>query len=170
MSALFSRLSKEKQIKLAFWKVKDELNEHLDTINQNTDEISETFEAIARLEEKIDRIEMRLERIEVEKSLAKAPDMITLSLREQELFAVLYGSERRMALREIADRLSLEQDIVTTLLANLVAKGIPVLRQTTNDSILIYLDRQFRERHAKSPAVTISEQVLQSVNSEKDLL
>ena len=161
MSALFSRLSKEKQLKLAFWKVKEELNEHLDTINQNTDEISESFESIARLEQKLDEMEARLERLEVEKGAQKS--LIALSLREQEVFAMLYLAQKRMTLREISNALSLDQDVVNTILSNLIAKGIPVLKQATDEIISLYLEKGFKDNHAKKPVVHLSQQVLATI-------
>ena len=164
MSGLFES-GKDKQLKLAFWKIREELNEHLETINQNTNEIQEAFEVLVRIEQKLDRIESRIERMEIEKEAHSK--LIHLAPREEEVFAVLYTSEERLTLRQISSKLSLPEEIVNTITYNLLAKGIPVLKQMTPDSVLIYLDRAFKDSHAKNPVVKVSEKILNSVVEEK---
>jgi len=48
---LFRPLKESRKIRLAFWKIKEELGNHLETINANTDEIQEAFDAIERIEQ-----------------------------------------------------------------------------------------------------------------------
>jgi len=43
-------------IKSSFFKIKEELNQHLDTINDNTKEIQINYDSITRIEAKIDKL------------------------------------------------------------------------------------------------------------------
>jgi predicted transcriptional regulator len=153
-------LNRDKQVKLAFWKIKEELNEHLDTINQNTGEIQEAFELLAEINRKLDRMDARLERIELDKTPGK--NLIQLSMREEEVFSVLLFSEKA-TLRQISNKLSLPEEIVNNAIFNLLAKGIPILKEMTNETVFIYLDKQFKEAHAKKPIVHVSERILSMI-------
>ena len=164
MSADIPLMSKEKKLKFAFWRVKEELNEHLDSINQNTGEIQEAFEVMQRLEEKLDRIEARLEKMELQKD---SKNLIMLTPREEEVFALLCVVDRKLSLREIGNTLMLPEEIVNTAIFNLLAKGIPVLKQMTDTSVLIYLDHTFKDQQRKKPTVNISERILASLIEEK---
>jgi hypothetical protein len=165
MSAFFTNKDSEKRIKLAFWRIKEEMGEHLDSINRNTDEIQEAFEMFERIEHKLDSIEERLERLEVAK--ISGEHLITLTSREEEVFALLVYGPPQIGAHEIADALSLSDDVVATILANLIAKGIPVLRQMHAGSMVVFLSGDYKSEHAKKPQVRLSERVVTSVLDEK---
>ena len=168
MPKLFFTSDKEKetQLKLAFWKIKEELGVHLETINASTQEIEEIFEAITRFESKIDKIEERIEKLELERQHPMRT-MIMLPPREEEVYGLLFVRDDRMSHRQIANALSLSEEVVSGAVSNLIAKGIPVLRQVTSENVLIYLDKEFRESQKIHSSVHVQDRILSMLQNEK---
>jgi DNA-binding CsgD family transcriptional regulator len=147
--------------------VREELDVHLDTINQGTDEIQQNFEYLAQIESKIDKLSERIEAIELHLTGGKRPQVskIDLSLREQEVFLIIYSTAEKLSRKHIARRLGFTEDMVEAYLANIITKGVPVLRQAVEGETLYFLDLRFREQQAKYKVIAIHDQVVRELFS-----
>jgi hypothetical protein len=146
-------------MKVALGAVKDDLDGHLDTINTNTEEIQQNYEFLAHLESKIDKLNERLDAIEVLLQPKRQVSRIELSVREQEIFLILYSSTEKLSRRMLSRRLGFTEDMVQSYLSNLAAKGIPILRAIVDGEEHFFIDMKFREIQAKQKIVPINEAI-----------
>jgi hypothetical protein len=151
------------EMKGAVVSIREELDVHLDTINQNTDEIQQNYEYLATLESKMDKLAERLDALEALLSPGRKVSKIDLSLREQEVFLVLYSCADKLSKKAISRKVGLTDEMVDAILANMVAKGVPVLKQTFEGESLFFLDFKFRELQAKHKVVPIQEAVVKEL-------
>lgn len=142
----------------------EQLEDHLIAINENTDEIHADHEAIWQLNQKVDKIFQMMEemRSSLSTSLPSGDERFRvepLTLREQEVFLVLYTAEGFVSQREIARRLSFPLALARQHLTSLMEKGVPITRRGVGDDMFIRLDQSFKERQAKENVAGISEQL-----------
>lgn len=145
--------------------VREELDEHLDSINQGSDEIQQNYEYLATIENKIDKLAERIERIEIALSPKQHMTTIELSAREQEVFIIMYSSSEKMTRKMIARRLGFTEEMVGGYLNNIIAKGIPVLRQIMDGEEHFFLELRFREMQAKHKVVPLNEAIVKEIFS-----
>ncbi|MBU1976230.1 MAG: hypothetical protein KKG59_07550 [Nanoarchaeota archaeon] len=153
-------------LKHACQAMRDEFDMHLDTINQNTDEIQQNYEYLAQIENKIDKLVERMDAIEMSmaRSSGKLPaNKINLTHREQEIFIVLYSSPDRITRKMISQRLGFTEDMVDAYLGNIIAKGVPVLKQIVDGNTHFFLDHDFRQMQAKQKIIPISETIVREI-------
>ena len=143
--------------------IREELDSHLDTINQNTDEIQQNYEFLAQVEGKIDKLAERLDKIEMMLSGPKGKVNIQLTHREQEVFLVLYSSPEKTTKNAIARRLGFTDAMVGGYIDNIVAKGVPVLKQIVDGETYFFLDFRFREMQAKDKVVPVEDSIVQEI-------
>lgn len=145
--------------------IREDLDEHLDSINQGTDEIKQNYEYLATVESKIDKLAERIERIEILLSPKAHMTTIELSSREQEVFIIMYSSSEKMTRKMLARRLGFTEEMVGGYLANIIAKGVPVLRQILDGEEHFFLDMRFREMQAKHKIVPLNEAIVKEIFS-----
>jgi len=165
-------LSHQKGVSLAFSKVKDELNEHLDAINQNTTEMGSIQQYIVELEEKIDKLSERID-VLVSQQQGKSYDLdIKLSLREQEVFLALYTADDVKTSLELAQYLGLTEELVNGFIYKLISKSIPVMKKYSLESKipLYYLDNHFKDLQARKNIVEINESILDDFRLKEDYI
>jgi len=137
---------------------------HLDTINSNTDEIQQNYEYLAQIENKIDKLTERMDRIEMMLAANSGQKMsIQLTLREQEVFILLYASPEKTTRTAIARRLGFTEEMVQGYIDNIVAKGVPVLKQLMDNEIYLFLDFRFREMQATQKIVKIEDSIVKEI-------
>ncbi len=148
-------------LKFSFKRVKEELDNYLDTINQNTNEIQNNYEFLLELDRKVDTLSERVDEITLllEPSNNVSPDQIDLTIREQEVFLVLYAINKKLSAGAIARRLGLTPDKVNDYLQNLMDKQVPVLKEIFNNRIFYFLDDRFRSIQAKQNIIKIDSSV-----------
>lgn len=145
----------------AFKKVRSEFDMQLDSINQNTNEIQATNEYMAELESKIDRLNERLDELQ----LILNPDNsfenfdVTLSVREQEVFLVLYTSPNELNYKQVARLLGLTEELVNQYVFNMISKGIPIKKSYKDDVLFVLLDKRFKDLQARRNIVKINESI-----------
>ena len=151
-------------LKTACESIRDEFNQHLDTINSNTDEIQQNYEYLAQIEQKLDKLAERMDAIEVHMNRVPKTNLkkIVLSHREQEIFIVLYSSPEKLTLRMIARKLGFTEEMVSAYLDNIIAKGVPVLRQVAGETFF-FLDHNFRQLQAKNKVINIEESIVREI-------
>ena len=120
--------------------IKEELDEHLDSINANTAELQTNYEYLCEL------------------ALGK----VNLTLREQEVFLVLYTSDEPLTFRIMAKRLGLTAYVIKDHVDALIIKGVPIIKRYSNDETLVLLDDAFKNLQAKENVLGINELVIKS--------
>ena len=162
-------ISSDKNVKTAFKAVKTELNNHLDSINQNTIEVQSVFEFLSELDDKIEKLRERIDELQLYINPELDPDKfkVKLTLREQEVFMVLYAVQKPVTLNDIARRLGLTEEMVNNYIFNLISKGIPVLKQFKQGKMLLYLDLKFRDLQARKNVLDINKNVSEQLMGDK---
>ena len=84
---------------------------------------------------------------------------ITLTLREQEIFLVLYTSENPSNSRQISRKLGLPEESTKNYIDNIISKGVPVIKRYVNGEILYVLDAEFKNLQAKENILSINEAI-----------
>lgn len=160
----------EEAIKISFNKVKEELNEHLEAINQNTNEVQANFEYMQKLNVKIDKLNEKLEEIRMHLDMIDAPKNyeqyydITLTIREQEVFLVLYTNMDYINYKQIAKRLGFTENLVGNYLTNLVEKGIPILKRYVGGLAFVKLEPKFKDLQTRENVLKINDRIAREYN------
>ena len=148
-------------LKTSFSKVRSELTEHLDTINQNTNEMQVLYGYLSELEHKMDKLSERIDEISITKPSLKEEFNVELSVREEEIFLALYTASKAKTAKEIANLLSLTEEIVNSYKYKLLAKGIPIKEDIIEGVSYISLDRTFKDLQARKNLINVNEHVLE---------
>jgi chromosome segregation ATPase len=154
---VFGFIDKEKKLKGSFKKIKNEMDDHLTSINENTTEINSLQDYIAELEEKIvklgerlDETEIRLNEISGKKENHDEFRNIVLNTREEEIFLLLYSRKGDLLdYREISKTLGITEEMTRKNIANMTAKGIPIIKKYFENKTFLILDSDFRNLQAK---------------------
>ena len=159
----------QKSIKASFEAVKSELDNHLDSINQNTTELSSVFEYLSEIDEKIEKLSQRLDELQLFINPEMDPDKlkVKLTLREQEVFMVLYAVQKQVTLKDIARRLGLTEEMANNYIFNLISKGIPILKQFKEGKMFLYLDLKFKDLQARKNVLDINKNVSEQLMGDK---
>ncbi len=145
--------------------IREQLEDHLISINQNTDEIHMNFEEINQLNQKVSKLSERIEELSMKLQMSALPrpaerfTVEPLTIREQEVFLVLYTEDDFISQAEIARRLCLPETLVRQFLTSLMERGVSITRKGHDNDVLVKLDQGFKERQAKENIVGISEQL-----------
>ena len=160
--------SLRKEIKEAFARVKDELDEHLEAINDNTSELQANYEYIGQLELKFEKLNEKIEelRLLVQQALNQSVEPkqeeeqeIRLTKREREVFAVLYaaGTEKKLLrYKDISAKLSLSDLLVRNYITNLIEKNIPIVKKYIDREAYLELEKEFLELQATRGIVKLA--------------
>ncbi len=160
----FNNSEKEKRLREAFSKLKEEMNDHLDAINENTNEIGSTNEYMAQLEEMINKLNERLDDVEMKvselsgKKISIAEDYknIVLNPKEEEIFFILYSRTGDLIdSKEISRTLGITEESARKYIASMIGKGIPVVRKYFDEKTFFVLDPDFRNLQAKENIVKL---------------
>jgi chromosome segregation ATPase len=154
---------KDRKLKESFRKLRIEMDDHLDSINENTNELNSMNEYIAELEEKIvkmgerlDEAEMKISELSGKKTGHSDFRDITLSTREEEIFLLLYSRNGDLLdYREISKALGVTEEMARKNVANIIAKGIPIVKKYFENSTFLVLDSDFRTLQAKENVIRL---------------
>jgi len=99
MKAVFKKEIEKinKGLQASFQKIKKELDSYLDTINQNTNEIQSNYEFLIELDKKVEALSERIDELTlmINPKQSFINQEFDLSLREQEVFLVLYAINKK---------------------------------------------------------------------------
>ena len=151
----------DKAVTAAFARIKQELDEHLDSINQNTQEITSCYQTIAELDSKIEKLSERIDEYAYPGAAASilSPVDIELTLREQEVFAALFAHPEGISITQCARMLGLTEDLIHTNLCFLLEKGVPIHKSVTEFGETHQLDRKFRQMQEEQEIVLIHPEI-----------
>ena len=94
-----------------------------------------------------------------EQSLGRQYVVEPLSIREQEVFLLLYAASLPVGLDDIADRLGLTVTRVVALVNSLVSKGVPVLQELRGRAVFFSMELRFKDVQAKRKVVALDSRV-----------
>ena len=135
--------------------VREELDDHRESINENTTEIQTNHEFLTQLDQKIDKLASRIDELSLlikGSSEKKEIKVKALTKREKQVFQVIYelgSTSSFITYRAIANRLCLSEQLVAQYVANIVEKGVPLVKRYSSNRVYINLAQSFRERQAK---------------------
>lgn len=160
----------QKGIKKAFTAVKEEMNVHLETINQNSSEIQSIYEVLSELDGKIEKLNERIDQLQ----MSVDPDEdnffpVELTMREQEVFLIIYAENDSISAKEIGKRLGFSDEMVNRYIHNMISKGIPLLKHYKNNEIFIAIDLKFKDLQARKNVLKIDESISKQLLSDKAL-
>lgn len=142
--------------------VREELDDHRESINENTTEIQTNHEFLMQLDAKIDKLASKIEEISLlvkGSSEEKQFKVKALTKREKEVFQALYGlgsTKAFITYREIAAQLSISESLIAQYVANIVEKGVPLVKRYSSNRVYINLSQSFREKQAKCCVVGLN--------------
>lgn|GEM_PF-359610 len=160
-----------KRLKAAFEKIKEELEDHLETINDNTNEIQANYEFLCKLEKKIDKLNEKVEQLQMLLvTAAKVKENITvepLTAREQEVFLALYTSDVFMKYSDIARNLGLTEGLVKNYVTNIIEKGVPIIKKYQHNETFLMLEPVFKNLQTKKNVLKINESIIKQFHNDR---
>lgn len=145
---------------ISFSKIKEEMDDHLQSINENTNEIQLNHDSMSELDNKIEKLNQRLDEIEMFiRHATGEEEEIKLTLREQEVFLALYTNEELVTYRDIAKKLGLTESLITKYITDIIKKGVPLVKLYEKNRVYLQIDEKFRDMQAKNNILNISETV-----------
>jgi uncharacterized coiled-coil DUF342 family protein len=159
--------SRDEKLKKSFSKIKEELEEHLNSINQNTQEIQSLYDYIYELESKIEKLNEKIEEMHVTIMDLRNNnnEKGELNLKEQEIFLLLYTEKDFLEIKEISERTGFKEEFIINAVQELIKKGVPIIRREVKDRHLIKLDDSFREIQAKSGLIKLSRELSKNMQN-----
>lgn len=145
--------------------VKEELDDHLDTINEDTNEIQSNFEYVRELDQKIEKLNEKIDMIfNVLKQEKLVPEEKKFSIKrltkkEKDIFYAMFTlteSKSYVTYKDIAKALKFTESLVANYVANLIEKGIPVVKKYSNRIVYIAIEKEFRDIQSKENIVGIT--------------
>jgi hypothetical protein len=141
-------------LKEEFNKVRQALEEHLNSINDNSNEIQALFDYLQEMDAKFEKLCQRLDNLQLEAT--SKPLISPLNKEERKVFLALYTEETPLSFVEIAVKANLPKSIVPDCVSALTNKGIPLQRSFYNDRLFLKLDPNFKEMQAKENLINVS--------------
>ncbi len=146
--------------------VREEFDDHLESINDNTNEIQANYEYISKIDERMERMEKRLSQLESWMArLTGVPiaeeeeKRIFLTEKEKKVFLILYtaSEEDRITYEKISEDLGENEFLIRGYVTNMLEKGVPVQKRYFERKVYLSLDKDFKEKQAKSNLLGISQ-------------
>ena len=160
----------ESNIRKAFKKIKDELNEHRDSINQNTNEIQGNYESFCKIDSRVDKLSERIDELSLfiqqltgTKSEYDNFIVSTLTTKEQEVFMAIYLCDNEISYKEIGRKTGLTENLVVCYVTNLITKGVSITKRYIDGEVRIGIEPEFKKIQTKQNILKINEGVSQSV-------
>ena len=159
-------ITKERLLREAFDKIKEEMTDHLQTINENTNEINSNHDYVLHLENMINKLNERLDEVEHKiselsgKKIMTAEDFkgIILTPKEQEIFLILYSRTGDLIdYREISKTLGITEQSAQKNISKMISKGIPIIKKYFDNKVYLVLDNDFRNLQAKLNILNIKD-------------
>ncbi len=153
--------SLKRNLKTSFKKIKEEMDEHLESINASTNEIQTNYEYLCALDLKITKLNEKIDDIMMQLGMKKdfhIKHKIKLSIREQEVFLCLYTNDN-LTFHDISQRTGLPEDLAKTLIKNMISRGVAVVKREAKNTVHLSLDRDFKDLQTRENIVDIQDAV-----------
>lgn len=144
----------DRNLRSAFKKIKQELDDHLDTINMNTNEIQSNYEEILDLKQRVDKLTEMVDELRFLLNPRLRIKDTKLSSVEEKVFIVLY-TFGKLSLSDISSKTGLSFQEIENALYSMIVKGFPIYREIEKDKILFYMDPYFKDLQARRRIVNL---------------
>ena len=148
----------EAKLKNSFAKIREELEEHLQSINENTAEIGQNHQYSCELETKMDLLSERLDHMELflkqmgYGSAQASFHVQPLTNDEKRVFVALYAIEEdkgHATYADISSALLMDLQLVAGYATALMEKGVPLVKRYVNNVAYLKLDSDFKQLQTK---------------------
>ena len=163
-------MDKEEKLKLAFKKIKEERDEHLESINQLTSELQTAFEYISELDNKYEKLKEITDDLQMFKNSMLLNDKthfsnIILSMEEQKLFLIIYvfGEKEPLSFKFLVDKLNVNESGLKSILSSLLDKKIPITKEKIGSEWYFNVDPRFRDLQTREKIIFIHESVSKGI-------
>ena len=156
----------QNSIKIAFTKVKEELEDHLSAINENTNEIQSNYEYTCELESKIEKLTERVEQLQLTvygqiqaQNQKISEKMSSITQEEKIVFLALYTLEEEngsVTFEDIALSTKFTTDEVSNLITSLIEKEIPISKKVIDNKPYLKIDKDFKMLQAKQNVMNLT--------------
>jgi len=142
--------------------VRGELDDYREHLNEETNEIQSLYEYIHNVEGKLDRALSRLDEIALLVKGKKPHEkwvFTPLTAKEKEVFQMLYtltASRPFVHYKEMATKLNLSKQLLSSYITVLIQKGIPVEKKYQSNQVFVRLHPEFRQAQAKDNIVGVN--------------
>jgi uncharacterized membrane protein len=148
--------------------ITEELDDHRQAINENTNEIASNYEFLCKLDTKLEALSKRVEELtglaenKPKQGEEKPPEVIVTPLtnREKEVFRALYRiceeTGSYATYKDLAANLRISEQLVSSYIANFIAKGIQIKKRYFGNIVRIGIDAAFRHLQAKRNIVGLN--------------
>jgi hypothetical protein len=156
-------------IKLAFKKVKLELDDIRDNMREESDDNRDSFneissdyqeldERVSDLEHKFDKLLERFDDWEMRLNPKFQKRDYKLSRKEQEVYLVLHIG-KSLTLQQMAKRLMFTADMVNMHLFSLIGKGVPIQQEMIGEALVFRIDPEFRDIQSRKNILNIDQRI-----------
>ena len=156
----------QNSIKIAFTKVKEELEDHLSAINENTNEIQSNYEYTCELESKIEKLTERVEQLQLTvygqiqaQNQKISEKMSNLSNDEKNVFKAIYSLEEEngsVTFEDIASESQFTSEEVSKIISSLMEKEVPISKKIIDNKPYLKIDKDFKRLQAKENVLNIT--------------
>ncbi len=148
-----------KNIRHAFSKIKEEMEDHLQAINENSSETQSVYDYIAEVEEKIDKLNERIDTLHLMfRSLR--PDY-ELSKKEKKVYLIInsIGEKSALSYADVSRKLNMNELEVRSCVASMIEKGIPILVSEIEGKTFFNIDKKFKDIQERENILNIEEDI-----------
>ena len=142
--------------------VRGELDDYREHLNEETNEIHSLYEYIRNVEGKLDRALSRIDELTLlvrGKKPSQKWAFTPLTAKEKDVFQVLYtltASRPFVSYKDLAAKLNLSKQLVSSYITVLIQKGIPVEKKYQSSQVFVRLHPEFRQAQAKHNLVGVN--------------
>lgn len=153
------------EMRIVLSSIKDQFDDHLVAINENTNEIQGNYEFLCEIDSKIEKLNERIDKIELMlngKVKESSHNVRTLTLKEQEVFLVIYTADGFLTYDDISRKTGFTSGLIRGYLTSIIAKGIPVIKRYVDKVVYLSLDREFTKLQAQKGIVKVDDSLAAS--------
>ena len=161
-------LQMDKDLHVAFSKIREEFEDHLTSINENTDEVNNVNNRFEEMDHKIEKLNTRLDTIHMmfQQLIVQTRVSVELSIQEQRIFSVL-SMHPYLSLQDLEMKTALSHGELEEMLTALADKGIPIVKKTKDGYAFVKLDDDFRALQEKHQLVKVNPAIMQQLENKQ---
>ncbi len=142
--------------------MREELDDHRLAINENTTELMSGNDVLNQLNAKLDKLAERVDELTLlfkGSAPEKTFEIQPLSPKEKEVFYALYvetSSCPFASYEQVARKAMLTKEMIVTYIAQLIQKGVPLMKRHDGSKMFVKIDPAFRELQAKKNVIGLN--------------
>lgn len=140
---------------------REELDDHRDAINENTVELQSNYELFRELNSRIEKLSERFDELYLLVKGKREPQKFIISpltQKEKTVFSALYSATQNgvsASYMQIARMVSFPEQLVSSYVASMLEKGVPIVKTFSGGTVFLFLDADFRQEQTKKNILDI---------------